>query len=149
MNLLTPVSALMSIDLKTVSPGDSLLMVRDIFQKHNIHHIPVVRFKEIVGMISKTDYLYFRQGCVGETESKEADQLQKWKVEEIMTNKLAKVDVDEPLRTVVDLFKLNRFHALPIIENGELVGIITPHDIITALADEKIELADYQSVKTK
>jgi acetoin utilization protein AcuB len=139
----------MSTDLITVTPGETLVKVRELFEKHNIHHIPVVKFKEIVGMISKTDYLYFKQGCLnGEGgREKEVYQLNRWNAEEIMTSKLAKLDSDDPIRTALDLFRLNRFHALPVIDNGKLVGILTTHDIIDALADEKVTLEDYRTAK--
>lgn len=151
MNVLAPVSTIMSTKLITISPGESLLAVREMFEKNNIHHIPVVRYKEIVGLISKTDYLYFKQGCVGSEGEKEKEiyQLTQWKAEEIMTSKLAKLESDDPIRTALDLFRLNRFHALPVIENEELVGIVTPHDIIEALANEKVTLENYQTIKSK
>lgn len=148
MNVLAPVSTIMSTELITITSGESLLAVREMFEKNNIHHIPVVRYKEIVGLISKTDYLYFKQGClvgVGEKE-KETYQLNQWKAEEIMTSKLAKLESDDPIRTALDLFRLNRFHALPVLKKGDLVGIITPHDIIEALANEKVTLENYQNI---
>ena len=151
MNVLAPVSRIMSTDLITITPGESLVTVRGIFEKNNIHHIPVVHYKAIVGMISKTDYLHFRQGCMGEEgqKAKETYQLNQWKAEEIMTSKLAKLDSDDPIRTALDLFRLNRFHALPVLEKGELVGILTPHDIIDALATEKVPLENYRMIKSK
>ena len=151
MNVLAQVSTIMSTDLITITPGESLLAVREMFEKNNIHHIPVVRYKEIVGLISKTDYLYFKQGCVGGVGEKEKEtyQLSQWKAEEIMTSKLAKLESDDSIRTALDLFRLNRFHALPILEKGDLVGIITPHDIIEALANEKVTLENYKTIKSK
>lgn len=151
MNVLAPISTIMSTDLITITPEESLVAVREIFEKNNIHHLPVVRYKAIVGMISKTDYYYFKQGCVGGAgkEEKEIYQLNQWKAEEIMTSKLAKLAIDDPIRTALDLFRLNRFHALPVIDKGNLVGIVTPHDIIEAIADEEITLEDYQTIKSK
>ncbi len=151
MNVLAPVSTIMSTDLITITPGESLVAVREIFEKNNIHHLPVVRYKKIVGMISKTDYYYFKQGCVaGEGQKeKETYQLNQWKAEEIMTSKLAKLEVDDPIRTALDLFRLNRFHALPVLDKGDLVGIVTPHDIIEAIAAEKVTLENYQTIKPK
>ena len=37
----------------------------------------------------------------------------------------------------MEIFTINRFHALPVVDNGELVGIITPFDILKALGEEK------------
>ena len=69
-----------------------------------------------------------------------------WKVKDIMTQGLAKVDSKEPIRTALNLFKLNRFHALPVVDNDELVGMVTTFDIIDAIAKEPIALEDYKTV---
>ncbi|MCB0644425.1 MAG: CBS domain-containing protein, partial [Phaeodactylibacter sp.] len=55
MNLNAPVSTIMTTNLITVNPEDPIQKVNEIFEKNNIHHIPVVRYKDIVGIISKTD----------------------------------------------------------------------------------------------
>lgn len=47
MNVLAPVKTIMSTDLLTVTPADKLTLVKEIFDEHNIHHLPVVRFKEL------------------------------------------------------------------------------------------------------
>ncbi len=137
----------MSTQLITVSPNDDLLSVKEIFDKHNIHHVPVVRFKEIVGIISKTDFLSFLMGDrIMSTEgahSLEA-RLKAHRAEEIMTRGLAKLEPDDRINVALELFKLNRFHAIPVVENGELVGLLTPHDIIVALAEEKAPASAYR-----
>ena len=51
-----PVSEIMTKKLITVIPSDSLKLVNDLFNKHNIHHILVVRHLDLVGIISKTDF---------------------------------------------------------------------------------------------
>ena len=46
MNIIQPIAKIMSTKLVTVNPEDPILKVKEIFDSHNIHHIPVVRFKE-------------------------------------------------------------------------------------------------------
>ena len=62
MDVFAPISQIMSKDLITVNEKDKLSVIKEIFGKYNIHHIPVVRFRSIVGIISKTDYLFFVRG---------------------------------------------------------------------------------------
>ncbi len=62
MNVLAPVKTIMTTDLITVNPKDKITEVKKIFETNKIHHIPVVRYKEIIGMISKTDFLQFIRG---------------------------------------------------------------------------------------
>lgn len=146
MNIVKPISTIMTTDLVTVNPEDDLSVVNEIFETHPIHHIPVVRFKKIVGMVSRTDFLSFCHGFTNKREKFiEQKKLTDWKVNEIMTQKLAKIDAKEPIRTAIDLFCLNKFHALPIMENDDLVGIVTTHDLISELAKEEIKLEDYSA----
>ena len=150
MNLLSPVSKLMSRDLVTVTPNDPLSIVKEKFDKHRIHHLPVVEFKKIVGLISKTDLLYFLKGVRVHDDTEHFfnnSRLSHYAAKDIMTSKLATINSDDPVRTALDVFKENLFHALPVVYNGEVVGIITTYDIIKALAEEEIALQDYQNAK--
>lgn len=133
-----------------VTPDDDLLKVKEIFENYNIHHLPVVKFKELVGIISKTDFLHFLHGFKGNDVDRFLDEtrLKAWKAEEIMTKGLAKVDSQEPIRTILDLFLINRFHAIPVVDSEELVGIVTTYDIIKALAEQPITLEDYKKAKS-
>lgn len=149
MNILTPISAIMTTDLVTVNPKDTLSSVKRKFDAHSIHHLPVVRYKELVGIISKSDLLYFMKGLRVNEErgiEKNAIRLSHYCAKDIMTLGLATIEPNEPIRTALEIFKKNILHALPVIENNELVGILTTHDIIVALADEKIALSDYKAL---
>lgn len=121
--------------LVTVSPEASLTQVKEIFDTHSFHHLPVVHFREIVGIISKMDLEHFMGGL--KSSGHTTKLLEHTKAEEIMTKRLGKVEPDTRLNVVVEIFTINRFHALPVVENGELVGIITPYDILKALGEEK------------
>lgn len=141
----------MTKQLITVDPSDRLSSVKEIFEKHNIHHIPVVRYKNIVGIISRSDYDRFLhrspRGADAGDRLIEKTRLDTWKVRDIMTERLAKIDSNEPIRTVLGLFKMNRFHAIPVVDGNELVGMVTTFDIIDALASEPIQLEDYKTAK--
>lgn len=139
MNVFAPVSSIMTRDLVTVNPEDSLKTVSEIFEKNRIHHLPVVRYKKIVGIISHSDFDHFVGGLSRYPEDRflNESRLKHHTAEEIMTARLAKIEPDDRLNAVIDIFCLNRFHALPVVENDELVGIITPFDILRKLASEK------------
>ncbi|MEL7221581.1 MAG: CBS domain-containing protein [Bacteroidota bacterium] len=47
----------------------------------------------------------------------------------------------------LEVFKLNRFHAIPVMDEEKLVGIVTTYDIIDALASEPVQLSDYENAK--
>lgn len=140
MNIFAPVSSLMTdySQLVTVSPDESLAKVKEIFDTHKFHHIPVVHFREIVGMISRNDFEHFMGGASHYEEDRYVNQLrlERTKVAEVMTKRLGKVAPDDRINVVLEVFLVNRFHALPVVENNELVGIITPFDIMRELAKQ-------------
>lgn len=140
MNVLAPVKSIMSTGLITVNPADKLTVVKEVFDTHNIHHIPVVRFKEIVGIISKTDFLHFMRGFSRNDEDRFVNyaRLRAYSAEDIMTKGLAKLTPNDRINVALEIFLANRFHAIPVTENNELVGIVTTFDIIKALAVEEI-----------
>lgn len=149
-NPLEPISKIMTSDLVTLSPGDDLWMAKQLFDKHKIHHIPVVRYKDIVGIVSKSDVDLFYHGySKGKQADIEKELLKDTRIDEIMQTGLAKLEPSDSIRTAIEVFKLNRFHALPIVEKKQgLVGIVTTHDIILLLSKEAVDLKDYQEVRS-
>ncbi len=138
MDVSAPVSTIMTKKLITVNAEDNLEKVKEIFDNNRIHHIPVVRSREIEGIVSKTDYLYFIRGYSNNPEDQyiNAARLKGYKVRDIMTSGLAKVESSDKISVALEVFKLNLFHAIPVVDNKELVGIVTTHDIIKKLAEE-------------
>ena len=137
MDLLAPVSTIMTKKLLTVNPKDKLSVVKEIFDNNKIHHLPVVRFKTIVGMVSKTDLLFFLKGASydnGYEDMLNEARLNNYTAEEIMTEGLAKVSSTDRIGVAIEVFKENLFHAIPIVDDDELVGILTTYDIIRSLS---------------
>jgi CBS domain-containing protein len=139
MNIHEPVSTVMTTNVLTVDPMDKLQKAQDIFDHHRVHHIPVTRDGEVVGMLSMTDLLYFLKGKSTDSydEMMNEVRLKNYKVEDIMTTGLATLAPDDLIRTALNIFKENLFHALPIVKEGKLVGLISTQDIIAALANEE------------
>ena len=140
MNVLAPIQTIMTKDLLTVNPGDKLTAVKEIFDAHNIHHVPVVRFKEIVGLISKTDFNYFLRGFSRNEEDRFINyaRLRAYTAEDIMTTGLAKLAPEDRINVALEVFMVNRFHAIPVVEKEELVGIVTTFDIIKNLNADQV-----------
>jgi len=138
MNVLNPISRIMSTDLKVLSPEDSMKKAQDIFETHKVHHIPVVGFKKILGIISKSDFLYF----IRHVEKGSGDELiqrtllNAWKVEDVMTKEITTVQKDDTTMKALEFFARNQFHCLPVLDGEVLVGIVTPYDFIKKVIKE-------------
>lgn len=134
MNLLTKVSTLMSTDLVTVTVHTPLGEAGALFSKHNIHHLPVTNPEgKLEGIISKSDFLKILKL-----------NLDMPTVKDIMTPHLAKLEPGDTIRTAASLFTLNKFHALPVVENGKIVGMLTTLDLIRLMDREETQLGDYK-----
>lgn len=133
MNLLTPVSEIMSTDLVTVTVHTPLAEAQALFRRHGIHHLPVVDpAGMLVGMLSHSDFLKLL--------GRDATTLT---VRDLMTTGLAKLEPDDAIRTAASVFALNKFHALPILRDDRLVGIVTTLDLIRMIDREEPALGDY------
>lgn len=130
-----PVSEIMSTELITVKPKEPMTVVDKIFKQHEIHHIPVVNEeKTLVGIISKEDYLRTLHGLtlfkVSRAETYNEAMLRSLLAEEVMTKKIAHIHPDKPISLAADILMENLFHALPVIDNGQLLGLITSYDLL-------------------
>lgn len=148
MNLLAPISTIMTKKLITVRPDDTIKRVEELFKEFRIHHLPVVDKGSLVGIVSKTDYMFFKRGYGQGGPEKTYDELRlkSHYVKEIMVTGIAKLDADDRINVAIEVFKINMFHALPVMDGDALVGMITTHDLIKHLAEGKIT-SDYTNDK--
>ena len=134
MNLLTKVSDLMTTNLVTATVHMPLTEVASLMIKHGIHHLPVLTPEgKLEGIVSNSD---FQKALALDTPMN--------KVGDIMTPNLAKLEPDDTVRTAASLFTLNKFHALPVVKNEKLVGMLTTLDLIRLIDREETRLEDYK-----
>lgn len=140
MDIQATLASIMTKKLFTVAPNDSLEKVKEIFDTHKIHHLPVVRYKTLLGIISNRDLLYFLKGFSRDKVDEVINhtRLKHYDAKDIMTTKLATLDSSDKILTALKVFKENLFHAIPIMEEDEIVGIVTTYDIIKALEAETV-----------
>lgn len=127
-----PVSEIMTTDVFTADVDrDTLFDVKDLILSKNLRHVPVVRGKKLVGIISKTDIdrLIFSRVFEGEEDADEA-VLEMLKIEQVMTHNPKVVSPDTTVREVAEILAHEEFHALPVTDNNKLVGIVTTTDVI-------------------
>ena len=133
MNIQAPVSEIMTRRIITANADDRVVKVKTFFEENNIHHIPVVdEIDQLLGIISKEDFLKLSYHVSLDTGGKSFSE--KWydntKASEIMTKYPVSLDPEDTVGLAADIFMANKFHALPVVENDQLVGIVTTHDIL-------------------
>lgn len=132
MNPELPVSQIMTTRLVTVEIDARLQKVRQIFEQHPFHHIPVLDKDRLVGIISKTDFYKVSHTLSFDMDGRENvdPQAHVFTAKDMMTEYPMQLDPDDSIGLAADIFLANRFHALPVVDGENLVGIVTSHDII-------------------
>lgn len=146
MNLLHPIKNIMTTDVVTLPLNASIAEAAEVFKNQRIHHIPIVDGKKLVGIVSKSDYLFFRRGFLDNTEDQRLEQIRmnNYEVSYIMTKGLAKMEPDQKINIAIEIFKKNIFHAIPVIEDETIVGIVTTYDIIKQMDSDRGVVNEYE-----
>jgi acetoin utilization protein AcuB len=145
MNLFDPISKIMTRGVISISPDDSLAKVEEVFSEERIHHLPIVDKGQLVGMVSKSDFLLFKHGFSDPDKDPQESKYRGrvYKAKDIMTSKLATLEMSDRINVALEVFNKNLFHALPVLDNGILVGIVTTFDIIKQISIDEGVVAKY------
>jgi CBS domain-containing protein len=135
MEASTRIKDIMTKDVITVNPNDTIAVVRERITQNQIHHMPVVDNHKVIGMISMNDIHkmehHFTAFNNPEAEASNRQLFSTMLAKEIMTTPVVKVRDTEPVSIAVDLLLENMFHALPVVNDKDiLVGMITTFDLI-------------------
>ncbi|WP_435254238.1 CBS domain-containing protein [Tenacibaculum sp. A30] len=134
----TPVSAIMTKEVITLSSTDDLMTAEKIFKKEKIRHIPVVSGSEIKGMLSYTDLLRISFADAVDDNETDVDTVvyNMFTINQVMAKNLVTVNSDTTVKEVAEILAKKEFHALPVVDNNELVGIVTTTDLINFLLEQ-------------
>lgn len=146
------ISKVMTKNVITVKPADSLLYVESVLIKNRISRVVVERDRRPVGMITHRDFipakipLWLRQSADPrevekyrvsqpfEYKSNQLSYLATFIAADIMTPNPVIVDVKEDVSTTALLMVRHGISGLPVVKNSLLVGIVTKTDIVKAIA---------------
>ncbi len=140
MDASLPVSDIMTRDLVTIKPDAGIEEIHDLFENNTFHHIPVTEKGKLVGIISKSDYHKIRH-MIAITWSGEAVVQDLYKdicAGDIMTREPLRIEPDDSIGLAADIFLVNALHSLPVVEQDQLVGIVTSHDLLAYAYKEPI-----------
>jgi CBS domain-containing protein len=128
----TLVRELMTKNLIKLNLSDSLTKAESLLKTHNIRHLPVVSGDKILGMLSYNDLLRisFADATDDDGDTVETTVYDMFTLEQVMSKQVTYVDASDPIEVAAELFINENFHALPVLENNKLVGILTTTDMI-------------------
>ncbi|MBA4746404.1 MAG: CBS domain-containing protein [Muricauda sp.] len=132
-----PVSKIMTTKLVTLTTKDDLVTAERLFKKHHIRHIPVVEGSSILGILSYTDLLRISFADAVDEHEEFVDTIvyNMFTIPQVMVNDVMSVASDTSIKDVARFLSKKEFHALPVVDNGKLVGIVTTTDLINYLLE--------------
>jgi CBS domain-containing protein len=118
----------------SVDADDSVFEALEFMADKNIGAVIVTHAGEFVGIMSERDYA--RKIILMSRVSKET------RVSEIMTPDPMVVGPNDTVSNCMQLMTDNRFRHLPVVEDGDLVGLISIGDVVRAVIDEQQFMID-------
>ena len=132
-----PVNHIMTKEVFTVNENDKLHDAVDIINQNNIRHLPVMNGNTVSGIISRTDLNRLTFGTLFDNqEGADETVLSMLSIPQVMTSKPRHVTSGDSIREVAEIFSKEEFHALPVVDDGELSGIVTTTDIIAYMLEQ-------------
>lgn len=130
-----PISMIMTQNVITLNRDDNLEKAERLFKDHNIRHIPVVQDDIIIGMLSYSDLLRLSFADVIDTDNNAADVMvyNMFTIDQVMKKKIVSVSPSSSIKEVAEILAQKEFHALPVVNNNQLIGIVTTTDLINYL----------------
>lgn len=133
-----PVSTIMTKNIIALTREDNLERAEVLFKRYKIKHIPVVSREMIIGILSYTDLMRI---SYAETSSKVDNKVESvvynmFSIEQVMVKDVVTVSSDTAIKEVSKILAISDFHALPVVDNDTLVGMVTTTDLLNYYIQE-------------
>jgi CBS domain-containing protein len=123
----------MTRNARTVSRRVTLRELGDLFEKEDFNAFPVEENSQVVGLVSKFDYLASFVFTPAHMIPR-YDDLMKRTVADVMTSEFIYVGEDTKLTRVLQLMVDHRLRSMPVVEGDQrLAGMISREDVMRAL----------------
>ena len=116
-------------DVFQIAPEATVLEALRVMADKNIGALLVLSEGRLVGIFSERDYA--RKMVLHGKSSKDTP------VSEIMTPKVVTIDPDRTAGECMALMTEKRFRHLPVMENGQLLGVISIGDVVRVVVEEQ------------
>lgn len=132
------VKNVMTKDVLTVDINDSLQTVNKLFRKNRIRHLPVTSDDKLIGILSQTDILRISFGNTFGDEQQSGDEaiFDMLSINQVMKHSPVTVTSEATVKEAGQILAEKEFHALPVVDEEKLVGIITTTDLINYFLKE-------------
>src|ERR671916_1571168 len=120
----------MAREVTTLSPEDTAGDALALCRERRIRHLPVLEDGSLVGIVSDRD---LRSGTPAFGDPARAAALSEVRVGDVMAREVVTTDPDDPIDEAANTMRERRINCLPVLEGGDLVGIVTSSDVMESL----------------
>jgi CBS domain-containing protein len=126
---------IMSPTVETASPDETVLDARNRFREGGFRHLPIVEGEQLLGVVSDRDVLRAAGPSLGlTTYDEDAGPDVDRTLREIMSRYMITADPTMSVQEAADTMLRNDVSALPVLDEGRLVGIVTTADVLRMAA---------------
>jgi len=127
-------SQIMTLQVITLNQNDSIIDAIKLFKEKKLRHIPITtKSGTVEGILSDRDVLHYLSGINNEYTKDNTPVKMNDNVRRLMTTEVLTASADTDVRYISRLFVEQRIGAMPIVENGNIIGLITRSDILNAV----------------
>ena len=124
----------MTTELVTVQETDTLLDATMFFVRSTFRHLPVVRGRQLVGVITERDLKKYAPSVLSGISAEDYNSIMETTpISRVMTRSPITIRPDQSVLEAAKLFYAKRLGCLPVVQDSELVGIITTTDMLKVL----------------
>jgi acetoin utilization protein AcuB len=124
----------MTTTLTCLQETDSLLDATMIFVRSTFRHLPVLRGKQLVGVVTERDVKQFVPTLLTKiTPQLYNEALENTPISRVMAHNPLTVKPGQSMFEAASTLFNKRIGCLPVVENGELKGIVTTTDMLRLL----------------
>jgi acetoin utilization protein AcuB len=120
----------MTREMVTLAPDETARTALALCRERRIRHLPVLKEGRLAGVVSDRD---LRSATPAFGDPARAEALQRVRVEDVMAREVVRAHPDDPIEHAANTMREHKIGCLPVVEGGELVGIITTSDVMDAL----------------
>ena len=120
----------MTREIVTISPQTTAAEALALCREKGIRHLPVMEEGRLAGMVSDRD---LRSATPALGDPARAEALQTIRVRGVMVRDVLTAHPEDPIEQAANTMREKKIGCLPVLEAGELVGILTTSDVMEAL----------------
>lgn len=126
---------LMTVNPITITPETPLQQLVNMMQEEGCRHLPVVEDGQLVGFITDRDVRIQLDSPVLQIEKLNwAEEVSQMTASTCMTVNPITITPETSAQEIIQIFRAYKFGALPVVDEGTLVGIVSQIDLLTYLA---------------